>query len=201
MAKPTRGGQNKKMSAELKSALGSRNKKKEDFDGAREAAKAVNPNWGKNGKQYTHNCQRCVIGFEEQMRGYDVEALAYQGKGDIMFENGRWMRMYEGQSWEINLGNRNKKVIENVKKQMEAWGEGARAICYVAWKGGDAHVFNLVQTKAGLLGVDAQSGRANYTLWEAYLNDAKPSMTMISRVDGLREKDDIKLAVKKKGKK
>lgn len=83
---------------------------------------------------------------------------------------------------------------------MSQWGVGARAIVYVAWKAGKAHVFNVEQTELGLMAIDAQTSTVNFDI-SAYLDRSKPSQTMISRVDGLKEKDDIKLAVKKKGKK
>lgn len=200
MAKPTRGGQNSKMSKELRNALGGKRKQGNWSDEVVRAGTSVNPNYGKDGQKYTHNCQRCVIGYEQQRRGYDVEALPRQDKNDVMFENGRWMKMYEGQRWERNLGTRSSQVRKTIENKMAEWGVGARAIVYVAWKAGKAHVFNVEQTELGLMAVDAQTSTVNFNI-SAYLDRSKPSQTMISRVDGLKEKDDIKLAVKKKGKK
>lgn len=188
------------MSAVLRATLGKRTKPKDGtLENIRDVCKQVNPNFGKNGKSYTHNCQRCVYGYEESRRGYSVEALSYQGKGDDMFAGGRWMKMYEGQRWERNLGNRTAKVAQAIKEKMTNWGEGSRAVVYVAWKGGSAHVFNVEQTAEGTIGIDAQTGKAGHTLLDRYISDAKPSSVMISRVDNLKEKDDMSYALKRKG--
>ena len=187
------------LSAALRQALGRKRKVKKDVNTEiHRSGKVVNPNYGQNGTAYTQNCQRWVIGYEMQRRGYDVEALAYQGKGDDMFKNGRWMKMFEGQKWERNLGKRNTQVRTTIEQKMAGYGEGARAIVYVQWKAGSAHVFNVEQTANGLMAVDAQNGKVGFDI-SKYLDRLKPSWTMISRVDNLKPKDDLTYAVKKKG--
>lgn len=109
------------------------------------------------------------------------------------------MKMYEGQRWERNLGSRTATVAQAIKDKMTNWGEGSRAVVYVAWKGGAAHVFNVEQTSEGTIGIDAQTGKAGHTLLDRYISSAKPSSVMISRVDGLKEKDDMSYALKRKG--
>jgi len=163
-----------------------------------EALTNANPNYSQ-GREYRVNCQRCVYAYELQRRGYDVEAQAATMDGhDPMFQNGRWTIGFEGQRWDQNLGTRNTMVEKNIVGKMQGWGDGSRAIVYVAWKRGQAHVFN-VENKGGKVSIfEAQSGK-KYSLSE-YLSLAKPSETMISRVDNLKPNNGVlQYAVKKKG--
>ena len=163
-----------------------------------EALSATNPNYSQ-GKEYRVNCQRCVYAYELERRGYDVEALAAtMNNNDPMFENRRWQSGFAGQTWERNLGTRNTAVEKNIVSQMQNWGDGSRAIGYVAWKGGSAHVFN-IENKGGKVSIfDGQTGK-QHSLSE-YLSLSKPSMTMISRVDHLKPNTGVlQYAVKKKG--
>lgn len=192
MAKPKRGGKREGLSKALRAAVGRPTGGGKDYMVT--AVKNTNPN------NYRMNCQRCVCAYELQRRGYDVEALPWQGgNSDVMFENGRWMKMFDGQTWDYRLGTRNTQVKRNIEEKMANWGEGARAIVYVAWKTGKAHVFNVEQRDGKLVAVDAQTGRHSFPI-ESYLDNAKPSKTMISRVDNLKPNDNFLYAVKKRGK-
>lgn len=190
------------LSATLKRTLGPIRRKKEDqLDGIIRSGQAVNPNYKQDGDKYTKNCQRVVYAYEMSRRGYNVEALAYQGTNDIMFQNGRWMHMFEGQQWEYDLGRRSSQVERNIEQTMADWGVGSRAIVRVVWKGGKkAHVFNVEQMEFGLMATDAQSGKVNFDISD-YLNRAMPTKTIISRVDGLKPKDDMQYAMKRKERK
>lgn len=169
-----------------------------------EALSNANPNFDPKdpNNEYGENCQRVVLAYEALRQGYDVEALpAILDKlNDPMFDNGNWMNGFQGQTWTGygELGKRNKQVAKNIVSQMQEWGDGSRAIAYVAWKRGNAHVFN-IENKGGEVSVfDAQDGK-QYKLRE-YISDAKPTFTMISRVDNLKPNLDVmQYAVKKKG--
>lgn len=152
--------------------------------------------------QYHVNCQRCIFAYEMQRRGYDVEALpAPNSRTDPMFTySASWERGFIGQKWERNLGKRNPEVEQNIISKMQDWGDGSRAIAYVAWKNGGAHVFN-IENQGGKVSIfDAQDGK-RYKLSD-YLSRTKPSQTELSRVDNLQPNTSvIKHAVKVKGKK
>lgn len=164
-----------------------------------EAVINTNPNYNK-GIEYQINCQRCVYAYELRRRGYDVEALPHTMKQNdpMMNRISMWGHGFIGQQWEDNLGKRNKEVEQSIVSKMQQWGDGARAIVYVAWKQGGAHVFNIENHKGKVAAFDAQKGI------ELKLNDsiskAKPSATMISRVDNLKPNNKVMhYAVKKKG--
>lgn len=161
----------------------------------------ANPNYNK-GEEYQENCQRVVLAYEALRQGYDVEALPaiLDKTNDPMFDNENWLHGFHGQTWTGygELGKRNKQVEKNIVSKMQEWGDGSRAIAYVAWKRGNAHVFN-IENKGGEVSVfDAQEGK-KYKLSE-YISDAKPTFTKISRVDNLKPNLDVmRYAVKKKG--
>lgn len=163
-----------------------------------EALANANPNF-KKGREYEVNCQRVVYAYELQRQGYDVEALPATMKRNDPMYNGVWQNGFIGQQWEGNLGNRSEAVEQNIVSKMNGWGDGSRAIAYVAWKGGDAHVFN-IENKGGKVSIfDGQNGK-RYSLSD-YINEAKPSSTLISRVDNLKPNNSVlQYAVKKKGK-
>jgi hypothetical protein len=163
-----------------------------------EALANTNPNFNK-GREYQINCQRCVYAYELQRQGYDVEAKPRVMNGKDPMDNGTWKNGFENQTWEGSLGTRNTSVEKNIVSKMQGWGDGSRGIVYVAWKGGNAHVFN-IENKGGKVSIfDGQVGKS-YSLSD-YLSLAKPSSTMLSRVDNLKPNNNVlQYAVKKKGK-
>ena len=162
-----------------------------------EALANTNPNYNQ-GKEWQVNCQRCVYAYELQRRGYDVEAQQRILNGTDPMNNGVWKNGFENQTWERGLGMRTDHVERNVVSKMQGWGDGSRAIVYVAWRSGNAHVFN-IENEGGHVSIfDGQSGR-KLSLSD-YLLHAKPSSTMISRVDNLKPNVNVlRYAVKKKG--
>lgn len=187
------GGKGEKGSG-IDSALGKRVKPKTP----QEALDNTNPNYNK-GSEYRRNCQRCVYAYELQRQGYDVEAKPRIINGKDPMENKVWMNGFENQTWERNLGTKNTVVERNIVGKMQGWGDGSRGIVYVAWKSGNAHVFNVENIGGKVSIFDGQSGQS-YKLSD-YLSRAKPSSTMISRVDNLKPNANVlKDAVKKKGK-
>ena len=185
-----------KGNANIDPVLGKKGKAKTIDD----ALANTNPNH-KKGREYRENCQRCIYAYELRRRGYDVEALpATLTKNDPMFENSRWEHGFIGQRWERNLGKRNAEVEQNVISKMQQWGDGSRAVGYVAWKGGGAHVFNIENHGGKVTIFDAQDGK-RYKLSD-YLSISRPSLTEISRVDNLQPNNNVlKYAVKQGGKK
>lgn len=191
MAKGKRGGNKRSpLSQELRQALGRKGTPMSSL----ESARGTNPN------KYRMNCQRCVYAFEFRRRGYDVEALPRPDSGyDPMMDGMGWYRAFEGQTWETKLGNRNTAVEKNIKKLMNEWGDGSRAVIYVKWKGfRSAHVFNIENKNGEVYAYDGQSG--GMVDLTNYLSLSQPTRTMISRVDNLsRPLDALSSAVKKRG--
>ena len=167
-----------------------------------QALAATNPNYKSRTAEYTRNCQRCVYAYELQRRGYNVEAKARVLSGTDPMFGGNWKHGFKNQTWtrQGELGTRNATVEKNIADKMKNWGDGSRAIVYVAWKGGSAHVFNVENTGGKVSIFDGQTGK-KHSLSE-YLSIAKPSKTMISRVDNLDVNEGVmKHAVQPKGRK
>ena len=192
MAKPRKGGKNQS-GQQTRAVLGKKGKARTP----EEAIAATNPKWG-TAEEYGVNCQRCVLAYEMQRRGYNVEALPRVLDGTDPMDR-RWENGFEGQKWTKpgELGTRNTTVEQSIISKMSDWGDGSRAIVYVAWKSGSAHVFN-VENRGGNVSIfEAQTGK-KYSLGE-YLNISKPSRTTISRVDNLKPNlETMGYAVKRK---
>ena len=119
-----------------------------------------NPNYGKAG--YDTNCQRCVVAFELNMRGYNVAALPHIGNSDTYTNDSGWTKFF-GKNVDsmvsvssTSVGGQKNKIL----KQMGDWGEHSRAVLRVTWKGKDyGHVINVINSKSGVSAWDAQTGR------------------------------------------
>lgn len=145
-----------------------------------EAMSTTNPNYRK-GEEYRNNCQRCVYSYEMNRRGYDVEARPKIMTGTDEPAS-HWREGMEDQTWE-NMPSRN--TISKMLEKMNEYGDGARAIVYVVWKGGkSAHVFIAEQEGIGTIFLDPQTGM--YVDIDQYMGAAIKGRTMISRIDNLK---------------
>ena len=154
-----------------------------------EALKKVNLD--ENGRQrYRNNCQRCVIAYELRRRGYNVEAVEWDGwkEGSNSWQ---WTRALEGATYFENIGARTRKqTLPKIAQKMEEWGEGSRAFVAVAWDNStSSHVFNAEYHNGNVVFVDAQTGK--YVKWSEYNALAKPSSIEIVRVDHLKPTAEI----------
>lgn len=144
---------------------------------------ATNPNYA-SGEKWQKNCQRCVIAYEMNRRGVACEAKPriLRGRDEVA---SNWRNLMEGQTWD-DVGSRSRKAtVENLERAMGAYGDGARAVVYVAWKGGrSAHVFNAERQGGRTIYIDAQTGKMVDI--DHYISNAMPTRTMISRVDNRR---------------
>ena len=119
-----------------------------------------NPNYGKAG--YDTNCQRCVVAFELNMRGYNVAALPHTGNSDTYTNDSGWTKFF-GKNVDSMVSVSSTSVSgqkNKILKQMGDWGEHSRAVLRVTWKGKDyGHVINVINSKSGVSAWDAQTGR------------------------------------------
>lgn len=82
---------------------------------------------------------------------------------------------------------------------MHAWGEGARAVVRVSWKGRNSgHVFIAEQTSAGTVYVDPQCGRRINV--DFYMDQAIKGETKLMRVDNLKPSALIDKCVRRRKK-
>ena len=101
-----------------------------------EALAGSNPHY-REGREWQQNCQRCIYAYEMQRRGYDVEALPriFDGTDRLpyMYDKNGWLAVMDGAK-AVDFPSRN--TIQKMADQMANWGDGARAIVRVQWKGG-----------------------------------------------------------------
>lgn len=152
--------------------------------------KATNPKYAeskkKRDKYYTHNCQRCVSAYEARRRGYDVTAHARILKNDTlpyMMNDRGWANVYEnGKNSLVQcFSNSAEGVQKKVTAQMQSWGDGARAIVRVQWKGGaGGHVFISENHGGQVIFMDPQSGATDVAF---YFGSAKVNQTHLLRID------------------
>lgn len=119
----------------------------------------VNPNF-EDGREWKVNCNKCVLAYYMQRNGYDVTAGANQGWGDTFgygFDrNGNPRKDIDNYITAFKnptitgvngIGN---EAYNDIKRQMDAYGNGAMAILRVRWQGGNGHVF-MVENHNGTL--------------------------------------------------
>jgi hypothetical protein len=115
-----------------------------------QSVKQTNPKYAPN-TPYSINCQRCVPTYELRRRGYDVEALpnldnSYSKK--VKEVASVWQNP-QIQKVTAPKGTCSTTISVELEKQVEAWGEGARAQVVVGWaKSARGHTF-VVETVNG----------------------------------------------------
>lgn len=164
-----------------------------------EALAGSNPHY-REGREWQQNCQRCIYAYEMQRRGYDVEALPriFDGTDRLpyMYDKNGWLAVMDGAK-AVDFPSRN--TIQKMADQMANWGDGARAIVRVQWKGGrSGHVFMAEQQKGGTVFMDPQTGR--YVDIHAYMDQAVKGATKLVRIDNLKPTALLEKCVKKRDK-
>lgn len=191
----------------LKSALGSRGKEKSIGD----AVVETNPNHSYDYREFSANCQRCVVAYELRRRGYDVEALpTYQGDtlnrvAYVDQNNGiyaaRWRGAFQGAKTENvgvagNNASAEKAVMQNISDKMKEYGNGSRAVIQIFYRGGGGHVFNVENQGGRIVYVEAQTGKMKDVA--RTMQSVRTDSVNIVRVDNLRVSDRAKNFVKHK---
>lgn len=151
---------------------------------------ATNPKYAESKKKgntyYTHNCQRCVNAYEARRRGYDVTAhakLSYNDPLSFMMNDRGWANVYENGRNDLVqcFSNSTDGVKKKVLQQMNDWGNGARAVVRVQWKGGcGGHVFIAENHDGNILFLDPQTAGMDVAY---YFDSAKVNKTHLLRVD------------------
>lgn len=163
-----------------------------------EAMAGTNPHFSE-GKEWRKNCQRCIYAYEMQRRGYEVEAKPriFDGTDTLpyMYDQNGWTKVMEGATL-VDMPSRN--TVNEMLDQMYKWGDGARAVVRVAWKGRrSGHVFIAEQEGMGTVFVDPQTG--NYVDIDFYMNNAIKGETKLMRIDNLKPGPLLEKCVKRKG--
>ena len=162
-----------------------------------EAMRGVNPDINAvdsmEYEDYRANCQRCVIAYELNRRGYNVEAEA-TSSDDTYPWGGRWKTAFKGAKTEGVGANTNEKVNDNIKDKMSIWGNNSRAIVEVH-SGRTGHVFNVEYRNGKLYYYDAQHN-VRYDPARVFDHVIK-SDVKITRVDNLDIAPNVKDLVRK----
>lgn len=173
----------------------------DDPKALKEAYIHINPNYNpKSEKTYDEflwNCNKCVVAFEANMRGDDVEALPYKFGFDADFSNNpeKAFGMKRSDGWIMGVGGMKAKIalkrtVENIELEMEDYGVGARGIITYRNSDGKAgHTFNVVQTSDGTKYIDAQAGKEMKPS-EAFKNASIKSITLY-RTDNTEIDEEI----------
>ena len=113
--------------------------------------------------RYRENCQRCGPATDLRLAGYDVEATGkWMGDRHGVFSDSvseSYKHFYVGASWDKITASNSTLAETQIASLLP--NVGARAIVRIRWNDGNGHeigghVFNIVRTKDGLLGVDGQ---------------------------------------------
>lgn len=163
------------------------------------AMKDTNPHFYED-KKWQYNCQRCVFAYEMQRRGYDVEAKPRIFDGTDMLPYGDspngWKHVLNGME-QVNMPSRN--TIAKMDEQMAKWGNGARAIVRVTWKGNrSGHVFVAEQINGQTHYIDPQVGR--YINIKHYMDEAIKGKTELLRMDKATPTQLLEKAVQRRRK-
>lgn len=101
-----------------------------------------------------------------------------------------WPQVYENPDLVPCFSNSGANTKGKVEAQMAAWGDGARAIVRVQWRGGNSgHVFIAEQVNGATRFVDPQ---CNSTDCSDYFKSAKKNQTYVMRVDDRKFTDLVR---------
>ena len=153
--------------------------------GVDEDLAAVNPNFSTGEYKWQNNCQRCVPTYEMRRRGYRVTAkpIPTKAKDDYIAKD--YTCVWENRS---KICCPNGSGLQEIKKQMVTWGDGARAEVFVVWKNGDAHVFVAEQINGETVFIDPQNHSADAS---KYFESVLKGFTSILRIDNNNPADVI----------
>lgn len=171
-------------------ALGAQGRAK----GVEDATMNTNPNHNYEYREYSENCQRCVVAYEARRRGYDVTAQPTY-EGDTMPRHGEWTRNFEGAKTDNISATTKAKAVNNLEAKMAEYGEGSRAVVSVQWERGGGHVFMVEQKNGKTIYRDPQVG-VRYDKATVFTN-VKPGRVELTRVDNLSFSNSIGEAVTK----
>lgn len=169
--------------------------KKGEAISAWEAATKVNPYREIEYGDYSMNCQRCVVAYELNRRGYKVEAEATYEK-DPYPKRDKWATAFKGGKLENVGGRTTASINKKIEKLMSGWKNGSRAVVKVAYNSKEGHVFNVEYRNGKLSYYDAQTGNTynNKTVF----NYVKKDSVKIMRTDNLELSSNVKDMVRKR---
>ena len=180
----------------LKEALGEKGAPKTVGD----AVVGTNPNYSGDYREYSENCQRCVVAYEARRRGYDVEAQATYPGDDLNkiayydqnsnVSRGRWMGAFQDAKPQSVAAKTEQGVIDNIENKMSGYGNGARGVIQIFYKNGGGHVFNVEQMNGKTVFIEAQTGVIKD--FKSTMRYVDPGSVVLVRTDNLKLSDRAK---------
>lgn len=156
---------------------------------ATEAAQGVNPLYGTEGIAYKENCANCAVAEELRIRGYDVQAGAYNSKTKVSYfwgggdkGNGSWTDSFNEKTPATYIfATRKDQQAEKIQKTMDAWGENSRAVVFVQWDGRKiGHYFTAVNENGKVKFINPQDPSSDA---EKFFDYCRPTATCLFRTD------------------
>ncbi len=144
-------------------------------------------------QDYQSNCQRCVVAYELNRRGYNVEAEA-TFQNDPYPSGGHWKTAFNGAKDEYVGASTTAKVNKNIRDNMQNWGNGSRGVVRVSGTNG-GHVFN-VEYRNGKLSYYDPQHNIQYDPARVF-NHVNRNTVRIVRVDNLSIADNVRDMVRK----
>ena len=138
-----------KVPESLKEAIGSKGAP----NSIAESVVKTNPHYNASYREFSENCQRCMVAYELNRRGYNVTALptfkgdnlpkiAHYNQRSGTFE-GHWKGAFRNAKT-VNVEAKTKAgAIANIESAMKSYGSGSRVVVQIFYKGGGGHVFNV----------------------------------------------------------
>lgn len=160
-----------------------------------EAATSVNPFRNPEYGDYSMNCQRCVVAYELNRRGYKVEAEASYDR-DPYPQGNHWMSAFKGGKM-VDVGATTTNAVNNkILSNMKTWGNGSRGIVAVDYGGGEGHVFNVEYRGGKLQYYDGQTGERYNP--KTVFDHVKRRNVQVMRSDNLELSDNVRDMVRKR---
>lgn len=173
------------------------------------AMTGANPNYDSTGtyREFTENCQRCIVANEARRRGYKVvaqptydgdtlPAVAYTNPNTGV-KNAKWQGAFRNSKQEKVGAHTGSQVERNIDAKTSNWGEGSRGVLQVFWKGGGGHVINIERKNGKTYYNDAQSGKT----WNKneLFSRIRPGSAQVVRTDNLKFSDRVKNFIEPEG--
>lgn len=193
---------------DLREVIGTKGKAKSIGD----SVIGTNPYHSYDYREYSENCQRCVVAYELRRRGYDVTAqptfpgdtlsgIAYMNKRDNTIA-AYWRGAFKGARTEHvgvtgNTPKAEQGVIDNITAKMQKYGNGSRAVVQIFYRMGGGHVFNVENQGGRIVWVEAQTGKMKDI--SKTMGLVQTSSVNLVRVDNLKISDRAKKFVWQKG--
>lgn len=140
---------------------------------------------------YNNNCVKCVLAFEANMRGADVEAKPFVFASGEELDKARQIDNAFNNTDVWNVG-RNKRdlVVQEIELTLkEDWGEGSRGIIQIQ-SANTKHAMNVINDNGIIKVIDAQAGKQG-TITQMLKGLPTRDVTLF-RTDNLQIKEEYK---------